>query len=764
VYRRGRRAGVLTIAMLITLALATGVLSAVALMPVVGVAGLAARDAAKTFDKLPVQGLGQVPSRSELVDSSGHLLAYYVPGWPTPIYRVPVKYNQISADMRHAIVAIEDARFWQHGALDTRGTLRAIVLDLAGKAVQGGSDLAQQYVKNACVLTAKSAAGQNECKAHSLARKLTELRIAAVVEHEMTKAQLLAAYLNVAYFENQAYGIQVAAERYFSTSARHLTLTESATLAGLVENPVAYDPLVYRAAALQRRNVVLAQMAKQRYISYATERRAIRSPLGLHLSSVPLQTGCVSPSVRWAAFFCQYVLAVMQHDKAYSKAYYELTHVGGLKIYTSLNIKDQRAADRAVYYVLPQKNNANPNHDVDTEVMIQPGTGYVRAIAVNRQYGFSRGEDSINYAVNKEYGGAAGVQTGSSSKIFTLVTALKRGIPFGFSLKVHNLEYAGPYYNCQGQYQGTFQVHNADGGENGTIPLYYGTVQSINAFYASLEAHVGLCNVVKTAVSMGMTRADGLSLLKYDPNLPKGNNYPADDIPSFTLGAVYVSPMSMAGAYATVASGGIYCHPIAIRQITDASGKNLPVEAAHCHRVLSRGVANAANYVLSGVLVSGTAAGREIGRPAAAKTGTANGGYYAAFAGYTPTLVGYVSVFNPNHPTTIRYYPDTTPGAMLGCPQATYRAFPGGYVTCQGQMYGDMAPGSTWELSFLHAALGAPLNFGPVPGGYFSEGAGNTPPPPPKKVPPPKPAGGGHGGGNGGGNGGGTGPPTKTAP
>jgi membrane peptidoglycan carboxypeptidase len=759
VYRRGRHAGVKTIGLLVVLALATGVLSAVALLPTVGIAAIAGKDAARTFNDLPVRGLGQVPSRSELVDSSGHLLAYYVPGWPTPIYRVPVKYNQISQDMRQAIVAIEDARYWQHGALDLRGTVRAIVLDLAGKAVQGGSDLAQQYVKNACVLTAKSVAEQNSCKAHSLSRKLTELRTAALVEHEMTKAQLLTAYLNVAYFENQAYGIQVAAERYFSTAAKHLTLTESAMLAGLVENPVAYDPLVYPSAAVQRRNVVLTEMAKQHYISYTTERRASKAPLGLHLSSVPLETGCVSASVRWAAFFCDYVLAVMQQDKAYSKAYYQLTHVGGLKIRTTLNVKDQKAADRAVFYVLPGNNTANPNHDVDTEVMVQPGTGYVRAIAVNRQYGFGHGQDSIDYAVNKEYHGGAGVQTGSSSKLFTLVTALKRQIPFGFTLKVHNLEYAGPYFNCKGQWQGTFQVHNADGGENGTIPLYYGTVQSINAFYASLEAHVGLCNVVKTAVSMGMTRADGVSLLKYDPNLPKGNNYPADDIPSFTLGAVYVSPMSMAGAYATVASGGIYCHPIAITQITDASGKNLPVESAHCHRVLSRGVANAANYVLSGVLVSGTATGREIGRPAAAKTGTANGGYYAAFAGYTPTLVGYVSVFNPNHPTTIQY--NGKPGAMLNCPEATYRAFPGGYVTCGGQMFGDMAPGSTWELSFLHAALGPRLNFGPVPLIYFSEGGGNTPPPPPKKAGGPgghKPptTGGGTGGGTGG-TGGGTG-------
>ncbi len=755
-YRLGRHAGVKAIGTLAVLSLIAGLLTAVALLPVVGVAGVAVRDAAKTFNNMPVAGLGQVPSRSELLDSRGRLLAYYYPGYPHPIYRVPVRFGQISPVMRHAIVAIEDARFWQHGALDLRGTIRAIALDAGGQAVQGGSDLAQQYVKNACILTAKTKSQQNQCISHTLARKLTELRIASVIEHEMTKAQLLTAYLNAAYFENQAYGIQVAAQRYFTTSAQHLSLTQSALLAGLVENPVGYDPLTNPSAALDRRATVLQQMAKFGYISQAAANRASKTPLGLHLSGVPLQTGCTSPRVAKAAFFCDYVIAVMAHDKAYSKAYTELTTTGGLKIYTTLSKQDQTAADNAAFYVLPNNDSANPNHDVDTEVMIQPGTGDIRAIAVNRHYGYNHGQDSIDYAVNTPYDGGAGVQTGSSSKLFTLVTALKQGLPFGFTLKVKDGEFAGPLRSCSGEYVKPWQVHNADGNEGGAIPLYFGTVASINAFYASLEAKVGLCNVVKTAISMGLTRANGHSLLSWigKPG-PSNLNIPADDLGSFTLGALNVSPMNMAGAYATVASGGIYCHPIAITTITDPNGKNLPVEPARCHRVLSQGVANAANYVLTGVLgPTGTAGDRSIGRPAAAKTGTANSGYYAAFAGYTPTLVGYVSVFNPSDPTTIHY--DGKPGAMLNCPEATYRAYPGG-VVCNFQMFGDMAPGSTWELSFLRAALGPAEAFGPVPGYFFSLGSGASPPPPPKKSKGPGKGGNGGGGNGGGGNGGGGG-------
>ena len=207
----------------------------------------------------------------------------------------------------------------------------------------------------------------------------------------------------------------------------------------------------------------------------------------------------------------------------------------------------------------------------------------------------------------------------------------------------------GGFSDCHGNFVNPFTVSNADGNEGGKIPLYFGTTASINAFYVALESKVGLCNVVKTAASMGLHRADGTSLLKTIGKYGQTNYEPAaDGLASFTLGSVNVSPMSMAAAYASVAARGVYCRPIAIKSITDAHGNNLPVQSAGCHRVMTTGVADAANYVLRGVLVSGTAARRNIlGREAAAETGTANGGFYAAFAGYTPTLVGYVSVFNP---------------------------------------------------------------------------------------------------------------------
>lgn len=741
-------AGVKAVGVLIAFSLTIGLLTGVVFMPVVGLTGIAVRTAAQTFDNLPVAGLGTVPSRSEILDSSGHLIAYYYPGYPNPIYRVPVTFQQISPVMRKAIVAIEDSRFWQHGALDPRGTLRALVSTASGTRVQGGSTLAQQYVKNACIVTATSSKQQAACDALTITRKLHELRIAANIEHQMSRPDLLAAYLNVAYFDNQIRGIEVAAQFYFSTTAAKLTLPQAAMLAGLVENPAAYDPLVFPKAALARRNVVLARMAQLGDITQAEADKTAKVPLDLHTSPVPLQTGCTSPSAAKYAFFCDYVLAVMSTDPAYKQAYYDLTHVGGMNIYTTMNASYQRAADHAVNYVLPAKSTYyNPGGNVDTEVLIQPGTGYIRAIAVDRRYGFSAGQDSIDYAVNTAYHGGSGVQTGSSSKLFTLLTALSQGIPFGFNMKVRSPTTVTGYTNCKGQPTQPFSLSNAEGPSKGTQiwTLYNGTTQSINVFYAHLERKIGLCNVVKMAARLGVTRADGISLLKTDPNLPKGNNLPADNYPSFTLGSMYVSPMSMADAYATVAARGIYCKPIAITGIVDDNGKHLPVESAGCHRVIPASVADAANFVLQGVISSptGTGAGRSIGIPAAGKTGTSDLGYYAAWGGYTPLLAGYVSVFNPSHPTTS--------GRMVGT-DSCYRDLYG--KSCPGQMYGANAPAATWQTTFLHLHL-RPVSFvNPPSYPYFSMGNGFNSPQPKKKTKSKTGKTGKTGGGGTGGNGG----------
>ena len=380
-------------------------------------------------------------------------------GWD----RQPVSYSQIAPNMVNAVVGIEDSRYWEHGAIDLRGTIRAAVNDFEHKPVQGGSTIAQQYVKNVLLLDAEEANNSQAVQAaaaDTLSRKLNELRMAVAAEHQQSKQDILAGYLNDAYFGNNAYGIETAAETYFGTTAAKLSVTQAATLAGIVENPSAYDPILHPATALQRRNTVLARMAQTNNGLTAAQATADEAkPLGLNVAEP--QSGCQSSSVGSAGFFCQYVEEVFLHDPAYGKtpmARAKLLASGGLKIYTTLNPRDQAAANDAVNYVEPGNDGYyNPGHNADAEAVVQPGTGAIRAIAEDRPYGTNPGQTEIDYAVNTAYGGSSGVQTGSSSKLFTLITALNQGIPFGFTMHVPGSTTVTGYTNCQGGPAGLLQ-------------------------------------------------------------------------------------------------------------------------------------------------------------------------------------------------------------------------------------------------------------------------------------------------------------------
>jgi membrane peptidoglycan carboxypeptidase len=733
------RAGV--VGRIALLAVVAGLLAGALVVPAVGAVGLVTRNTANKFNNMKTGALGELPVRSEILDSRGRLVAYF---YPRGIDREPVSFSQISPVMRKAIVAIEDSRFYQHGAIDIRGTVRALVNDLEHKQVQGGSTLTQQYVKNALILTAPNTQMAEQATSETLSRKLKELRLAIGVERKLTKDQILAGYLNAAFFGtfygNQAVGVGAAAERYFDTTAAKLTLPEAAMLAGMVENPSLDNPVTDPAAAIKRRNVVLARMAQLKIISQARAVAVGKQGLGLHLS--PLQTGCTSGSAKPAAFFCDYVVSLLKQDNAFSQAWNVLNTSGGLQIYTTLSAQDERAAKRAVNYMVPQPpNGANPGGNAVSEVLIQPGSGHIMAIANDRSYGTGKNQTTEDYAVNSQYDGGVGVQTGSSSKLFTLVTALAQGVPFGFPQTVPAATTLTGFTNCKGEPTGPWHVINDSPSEKGGFSLYNATAQSVNIYFGMLERKVGLCNVVKTAAALGVTRADGKSLLKWDHGQP-----PADDLPSFTLGSVNVSPMSMAAAYATVAARGMYCAPVAVARIITGTGARLPVEKPHCHQAIPAGVADAANYVLQSVLTIGTAGGLGIGRPAAGKTGTSDNFDFAAFGGYTPALAGYVSVFNPIDPVK---FPMSGTGSCYreGCP---------------GEMFGADAPAHTWQMTFLHANLPNPSpNFvmADIPGELWSMGTGVNNPAPPKKGKGgkgPGPGGGGPGGGgNGGGNGGG---------
>jgi len=748
------------------MAVLAGVLAAALVLPVVAATGILVRNTADKFTTLSVSA-ATLPQRSAIYDADGKLMTYVygVDLGPNMKYsginRQPVSYNQISPNMLTAIVAIEDDRFWQHGALDVKGTLRALVNDLEHKSIQGGSTLEQQYVKNVLILQAlDDPAAQAAAAADNLSRKIDQLRMAVQVAHSMSKQEILAGYLNDSFYGSGAWGIEAAAETYFHTTAAKLTMLQAATLAGIVENPAQYDPLSNPLTSTERRNTVLARIAETNPSALSPADAAQLEKQKLVLHSGQVQSGCTADTVGYNAYFCDDVMHTLLLDSqlgSTTEARAKLLSTGGLSIYTTVSEKDQASATSAVNFVLPENSSTyNPAHNAATEVLIQPGTGKVLAIAQDRPYGTGHGETEVDYAVNAQYGGGAGVQTGSSSKLFTLITALEQGIPFGYTETVPGTQTVSGYTNCAGQpagyYQGqsgVFNVTNAEGPGNSTDSLYTGTTQSINVFFAHLEQKVGLCNTVKTAVNLGVTRVDGTSLLKGDGGQP-----PADDLPSFTLGVVNVSPMSMAAAYATPAANGVYCKPIVLTKIVNDSGQSLPVPSAGCHQAISHETAEAVNYILQGVLTSGTAAGMELSNyPAAGKTGTSNvasgnGTPFAAFGGYTTSLVGYVSVFNPISPT------GNTMTGESACYQLEY-----GGQECPAEMFGANAPASTWHMTFDHANLSGSQGFAPVPSdsSLWSQGDGTYVKQPKKNGNGNGNNGNGNGNGNGGGNGNGNG-------
>jgi membrane peptidoglycan carboxypeptidase len=705
---------------LIAISAVGGMIAAAMALPVVATTGVVLRDQANKAAAPASATFGTLPQRSEIVDNSGHLLAYIydVNGGQgasaSGIDRQPVTFDQIAPVMRKAVVAIEDNRYWSEGALDPKGTLRALINDLQHKAVQGGSSITQQYVKNMLILTAPNAQQAQAAYEETLSRKLHELRLAISVAHQQSKQEILAGYLNDDYFGNLAYGIDVAAQTYFNTTPAKLTLPQAALLAGMVENPTGYDPYLQPALALQRRNTVLARMVQTGVLSQAQATAAEKTPLGV-TRAMP-QNGCTEAVAGNAAFFCNYVEQVFLQDTTVAKtaqARAKLLATGGLKISTTLDPEDQNAAAEAVNYTLPDGSKEyNADNEADTEAMVQPGTGKIEAMAENRPYG-SDGT-TINYAVDTNYGGGQGIQTGSSSKLFTLVTALEQNIPFGYTATVPDNTTVQGFTNCKGQAlpQG-FPVQNDENSSSGssTYSLYTATALSINVFFGELEQKVGLCNVVKTAANLGITWANGTPLL----DVPKGlSDVSADNITSFTLGSVVTSPLEMAGAYATMAARGKYCKPIAISKITSLTGASLPVPSAGCRQAISPQIADAVNYILQGVLnfPGATGAGLGLNRVAAGKTGTANNSFYAAFGGYTPSLAAYVSVYHPNPPE-----------AMEGA-GACYRVAGEGQ-TCDSEMFGADAPGHTWQLSFEHANLGADTGFVGVPSDSQLNSQGN---------------------------------------
>lgn len=623
------------LAVMLAVAVALGVVVAGLAIPFAGVLGFGARDVARSTKSLPSEfDEGSLSQRTRILDANGKTIA--------TLYdqnRVVVPLNRISRTMTEAIVAIEDYRFYQHGALDLRGTMRALVTNQAQNGtVQGGSSITQQLVKATLVQTATNKEDAAAATDDTYARKLRELRYAIAVENERSKDWILERYLNTVYFGDGAWGIQAAARHYFNVNAAKLDLAQSALLAGMVRNPTGYDPTNYPDRALERRGVVLQRMAQLNVVTQAGADEADASELRLRVTQVP--NGCLNSD---APFFCDYVVRTLMKDPSLGGTVAERQQTmttSGLVIKTTVDLAQQAAADASVAAQVYPTDEA-----IGALALIEPGTGSVKALAQSRPMGVDKegGQTFLNYTVPQEYGDSAGFQGGSTFKVFVLAAAINQGIPLSttFNARETMSFEVDDYANCPGApaFAGAdWEPSNST--TSGTMDVYRGTRESVNTFYAQLERETGVCAPFELAKAMGvnLTNPEGDS---------RGNG--AERVPAFTLGVPNISPLEMAEAYSTFAARGLHCAARPITEIADLNGNVLKTYDPRCTQVMPQSTADAVNGVLRGVIEpGGFGAALALDQPAAGKTGTTNSQLTVWFAGYTPNLAGAAMIAGAN--------------------------------------------------------------------------------------------------------------------
>jgi len=510
--------------------------------------------------------------------------------------RIVVPDNQISPWMKHAIVAIEDKRFYEHRGVDLRGMARAVWADITSHGtVQGGSTITQQFVKNAYLTSQKT-----------IGRKLIEAALAWQLEQKWSKDKILSAYLNTVYFGNQAYGVEQASRIYFGHSAERMQPAEAALLAGIPEDPSLYDPVAHPAEAKARRNLVLRQMYLQEYLTKGQYKASLRFKMpNPHDVQLPSSVSAQAP------YFANYVRDQLVRQFGPRKAF-----SGGLHVKTSIDLGLQKIARDSVNAVLP-----SPYGPQGALVAIDT-KGSVLAMVGGRNYHQSQ----FNLATQGQR------QPGSAFKPFVLATALMEHIS-----PASVLTSAPVTINIGGK---LWPVNNYEGEYLGPISLATGIAVSDNAVYSQLTALVGPKNVARAARQLGITT-------------------PLQGYFSIGLGGEWTTPLDMARAYSSFADGGRRIdgslfgnEPRAVECLTDTHGHCQTQNAPVYREVLSPEQDEVLNQLLQGVVTSGTGKAAALpNREVAGKTGTTTNYGDAWFCGYTPQLVTCVWV---GYPTTER--------------------------------------------------------------------------------------------------------------
>ncbi|MBA2427670.1 MAG: transglycosylase domain-containing protein [Actinobacteria bacterium] len=537
-------------------------------------------------------------------------------------YSIPLR--RIPRHVRRAVIAVEDRRFFGHSGVDWRAVIRAAVENVReGGIEEGGSTITQQYIKNVIIAPGTTADV-------TLDRKIDEAVLARQLENSLTKADILERYLNTVYFGQGAYGIQAAAKAYFDRGASRLTMSQGATLAAVIRSPDGYDPLRHPRAAKARRNLVLGQLGRLGWAQDAHIARAEGKKLNLDPAPEKLKYE--------APYFVDYVKRLITYDPRFkalgdtpSERQEELFQ-GGLRVYTTIDLATQQAAEAAVDGILTEASDPYASL-----VAIKPDSGEIAAMVGGRSFFSTQREDrfaKVNLATVLEpnlgaadAGGnapGAGRQAGSAFKPFALAAALEERVPLsklydagGSCITIPGADDGAPYTPC-----------NYEGSAYGELSLLEATVSSVNTVFARLGQEIGPQAVVDMASRMGIRT-------------------PLRPVASAPLGSNEVNALDMASAYATLASSGRRHRPVAITKIVDGTGEVVYREDSRPKQVLDPVTSYLTTSALQQVIERGTGTAAAIGREAAGKTGTAQEYRDAWFSGFTPDLAAAVWVGYP---------------------------------------------------------------------------------------------------------------------
>lgn len=645
----------------------SGVLIALAMAPVAGVAGAAAHRANATMESnIADLTTGWAPGVTTVTDSTGETMAH--------LYRQrrhPVEFEQISQPMKDAIIAIEDHRFYEHDGVDIQGTFRALVTNLlAGGVEQGASTLNQQYVKNYLLhVVADDAEAQSEATEQSVARKLREMRMATELDRTLSKDEILTRYLNLVPFGNHSYGVEAAARTYFGISAAELSVPQAAMLAGMVQSSEYLNPYTNYEGALERRNVVLQSMVSYGALDQQAADFHASEPLGILEEPSLLPNGCLPSGNR--GFFCDYVVDYLQAKGLEEDHIYE----GGLHITTTLDPVVQDAAHDTVTSMV------NPTQPGVAEVVnvVEPGhdSRNILAMTSSRNYGLDleAGETYLPQPSTLVGNGA-----GSVFKVFTAAAAMEDGTGLDTMLPVPTR------YDAQGLGSGGapgcpsnhYCVQNA-GTYAPNMTLEDALAHSPNTTFIILTEQVGVEAIVDMAVKLGLRSYTEPG--SYNEEYSIADYFKEANLGSFTLGPTAVNPLELSNVGATLASSGRWCEPNPVVSVLSAEGEEVALDRPDCEQVLAPSLADALSEAMASDIEYGTAsrAANETGFSgvSAAKTGTTESNQSSAFLGFNDSFSAAPYIFNDGTSTSPLC---TSPVRQCG----------------NGSLYGGMEPAQTY--------------------------------------------------------------------